>query len=103
MFHVHRKDFFEVPYARLRCIVEPKFAERSIMKHSEYLKKGTFLETSAKSVSGQELVTESGERVPFDFLIIGTGTTFSGPTTKEELLKFYQAGMYKFTRVYHSF
>jgi NADH dehydrogenase FAD-containing subunit len=85
------KDFFEVPYARLRCIVEPKFAERSIMKHSEYLKKGTFLETSAKSVSGQELVTESGERVPFDFLIIGTGTTFSGPTTKEELLKFYQA------------
>ncbi|KAG0562401.1 hypothetical protein KC19_9G143200 [Ceratodon purpureus] len=85
------KDFFEVPYARLRCIVEPKFAQRSIMKHSEYLKKGTFLQTSATGVSGQELITASGERVAFDFLVIGTGTTFSGPTTKEEMLKFYQA------------
>ena len=72
--------------------MEPKFAQRSIMKHSEYLKKGTFLQTSATGVSGQELITASGERVAFDFLVIGTGTTFSGPTTKEEMLKFYQAG-----------
>ena len=92
MFHVHRKDFFEVPYARLRCIVEPKFAQRSVMKHSEYMKKGTILQTQATGVSGSEVITSSGERVPFDFLVISTGTTFSGPTSKEELLKVYQSG-----------
>lgn len=62
------------------------------MKHSEYMKKGKVLRTSASGVSGSELITASGERVPFDVLVVGTGTTFSGPTTKEELIKEYQAG-----------
>lgn len=62
------------------------------MKHSEYMKKGKVLRTTASGVSGSELTTASGERVPFDVLVVGTGSTFSGPTTKEELLKVFQAG-----------
>lgn len=85
------KEYFEVPFAKLRCIVEPKFAERSIVKHSDYIKTGKVLQTAASGVSGSELLTASGERVPFDVLVVSTGTFFSGPTTKNELLKDYQA------------
>jgi len=87
-----RKEYYEVPFAKLRCIVEPKFAERAIVKHSDYLKTGKVLQTAASAVTGSEVVTASGERVPFDILIVGTGTLFTGPTTKNELLKNYEAG-----------
>lgn len=79
-----------MPYAQLRCIVEPKFAERSIMKHSEYLKVARHVQSAAESVSGSEVITSSGDRVPFDFLVISTGTTYSGPSTRAEQIKVYE-------------
>lgn len=87
-----RKEYYEVPYAEMRCMVEPKFAERSIIKHSEYLKKSRVVMSAAKSVSASEVVTESGERVLYDYLVISTGSTYTGPSTKDERVKLYEAG-----------
>ena len=80
-----------MPYAQLRSIVEPKFAQRSVVKHSEYLKAARHVQSAAESVSGSEVITSSGNRVPYDFLVIATGTTFSGPTTKSERIKMFEA------------
>jgi hypothetical protein len=81
-----------VPYAQMRCIVEPSVAERSVVKHSEYLKTARVVQSAAESVSGSEVVTASGDRVPFDFLVITTGTTYGGPSTRAERIKIYEAG-----------
>jgi hypothetical protein len=87
-----RKDYFEVPYAALRCTVEPTFAERSCIKHSEYLKKAKLVQSSAQSVSDSAVVTVSGDKIPYDFLVVCTGSTYTGPATKAERIKEYQAG-----------
>lgn len=80
-----------MPFAQLRCIVEPKFAERTLIKHSDYLKTARHVQSAAESVSGSEVITASGDRVPFDFLVITTGTTFNGPSTRAERLKMFEA------------
>ncbi|KAG0577160.1 hypothetical protein KC19_5G135500 [Ceratodon purpureus] len=95
------KEYYEVPYAQMRCIVEPSMAERSVLKHSEYLKTAHIVQSAAESVSGSEVVTESGERVPFDFLVITTGTTYSGPSTKAERVKLYEADKEKIVAADH--
>lgn len=80
-----------MPYAGMRCIVEPTFAERSVIKHSEYLKTGRVVQSAAASVSGSEVITAAGDHVPFDFLVIATGTTYDGPSTKAERVQGYEA------------
>ena len=80
-----------MPYAQLRNVVEPKFAERSVIKHSEYLKTARHVQSAAESVSGSDVITSSGDRVPFDFLVIATGTTFDGPSSRAERLKAFEA------------
>lgn len=79
---VDPKDHMEVPYARLRCIVQPCFAERSLIPHSEYLKKARHVLGYAESVSTTEVVTSSGDILPYDFLVVATGSMYKGPSTK---------------------
>jgi NADH dehydrogenase FAD-containing subunit len=88
---IEPKDFHEVPYAGLRCIVEPTFTGRSLIKLSEILKQARVVQSAAESVSGSEVITAAGDHVPFDFLVLATGTTFSGPRTKDERVKEYEA------------
>lgn len=87
-----RKDYTEVPYAALRCIVEPAFAERSLIKHSEYLKNGKHVQSAVKTATASAVITVSGETIPYDFLVITTGTTFNSPpgkvTRQERLAEF---------------
>jgi NADH dehydrogenase FAD-containing subunit len=85
------KDYFEIPYAALRCTVEPKFAQRSIVKHTEYLKKAKLVQSSAQSVSDSAVVAASGDRIPYDFLVVCTGSTYTGPATKAERIKEFEA------------
>lgn len=89
--YIFRKEYHEVPYAQLRNVVEPKFAERSVIKHSEYLKTARHVQSAAESVSDSDVITSSGDRVPFDFLVIATGTTFDGPSSRAERLKAFEA------------
>jgi NADH dehydrogenase FAD-containing subunit len=81
-----------INYAALRCTVEPKFAERAIVKHTEYLKKAKLVQSSAQSVSDSEVVAVSGDRIPYDFLVVSTGSTYTGPATKAERIKEFEAG-----------
>ncbi|KAL3687934.1 hypothetical protein R1sor_014243 [Riccia sorocarpa] len=81
------KNFFDIPYARLRAIVEPAIAERSLVLHSEYLKKAKIVESCAESATATEVVTSSGEHIPYDYLVICTGTLFQSPPEKTTKLE----------------
>uniref|UniRef100_A0A0D6R8G9 FAD/NAD(P)-binding domain-containing protein n=1 Tax=Araucaria cunninghamii TaxID=56994 RepID=A0A0D6R8G9_ARACU len=84
------KEYFEIPWAQLRCMVEPNFAERCVFDHKEYFLNGRLVDSSAVNATDTEVVTASGERIPYDYLVIGSGSTFNGPPTKQERLKQFQ-------------
>lgn len=85
------KDYFEVPWALLRCMVEPSFAERSLFNHSDYMVNGRLVTSSAVSATDTHVVTASGESIRYDYLVIGTGSKFEGPSTRQERLKQFEA------------
>ncbi|KAJ7561187.1 hypothetical protein O6H91_03G017500 [Diphasiastrum complanatum] len=87
---VDPKEYFEVPFSLLRSIVEPEFGERTVFKHADYLKKAELVIASAKSATETEVVTTSGDRLPYDYLVIATGTTYEGPATRTERVKYFQ-------------
>ncbi|KAH7279215.1 hypothetical protein KP509_37G010700 [Ceratopteris richardii] len=85
------KDYMEVPYARLRSIVEPDITERSLVPHADYLKRANHLLGYAKDVSDKAVVTSTNEELPYDYLIIATGSTYDGPSTKAERIQEFHA------------
>lgn len=89
-----RKDYFEVPFAALRCLVEPKVAERSVINHNSYLKKAKVVISTAENATKTEVTTATGEKIPFDFLVICTGSTYTGPPTRLERIEEYQKGKF---------
>eukprot|EP01018_Ginkgo_biloba_P037512 Gb_24737 [translate_table: standard] len=75
----------------LRCMVEPSVAERSVFLHREYFENGRLVTSSVVSATEKDVVTASGEHIPYDFLVIATGSTFDGPTTKQGRIKQFEA------------
>ncbi|KAH9317367.1 hypothetical protein KI387_019136 [Taxus chinensis] len=85
------KAYFEIPWAMLRCMVEPSFAERSLFSHNDYFPNGRLVTSSAVSATDTEIVTASGERIPYNYLVIATGSTFDGPSSKQGRIKQFEA------------
>ncbi|XP_059627787.1 uncharacterized protein LOC132270629 [Cornus florida] len=67
------KEYFEITWASLRSTVEPSFAERSVIKHREYLTNGRVITASAIDITATEVLTSEGRLIPYDFLVIATG------------------------------
>jgi NAD(P)H-nitrite reductase large subunit len=57
--------------------------------------KNSILQMSvATEATRTEITTDSGEKIPFDFLVICTGSLYVGPRTKQERIVEYQTGEY---------
>ncbi|KAK8967622.1 hypothetical protein KSP40_PGU021872 [Platanthera guangdongensis] len=67
------KEYFEIPWAQLRSMVEPSFAERTLIKHSEYLTDAAIIQSHATKVSNREVQTADGRKFPYDYLVVATG------------------------------
>ncbi|KAH9303069.1 hypothetical protein KI387_014652, partial [Taxus chinensis] len=85
------KEYFEIPWAKLRCMVEPSFGERSVFLHSEYLKTAKLITSAVTSVTEEAVLTASGEDVKYDYLVFATGTAYDGPPTKADRLRQIEA------------
>ncbi|KAH7284588.1 hypothetical protein KP509_34G061300 [Ceratopteris richardii] len=85
------KDHLEIPYGQLRSIVQTDFADRTLVLHSDYLKKARHILGFAEKASITEVVTSTGELLPYDFLVIATGSTHKGPSTKVERIQEIQS------------
>lgn len=88
---IDTKEYFEIPWSNLRCMVEPSFADRCLMNHSEYAPRAQIVVGTATEVNESEVRTAEGHRVPYDYLIIATGHLEPGIVTKNEKLAYYES------------
>jgi apoptosis-inducing factor 2 len=89
---LNRKDYFDIPWTDLRSMVEPIFAEKALIKHSEYLSNGTTIISRAIDITATEVLTDEGRAVPYDFLVVATGHNEAIPKTKTERLEQFKKG-----------
>ncbi|XP_028797377.1 apoptosis-inducing factor homolog A-like [Neltuma alba] len=85
------KEYFEIPWAALRAMVEPSFGERIVVNHRDYFKKGNLVTSSAVNITETEVLTDDGSQIPYDFLVIATGHKEPLPKTRTERLDYYRA------------
>ncbi|XP_022752522.1 apoptosis-inducing factor homolog A-like [Durio zibethinus] len=85
------KEYLEITWANLRNMVEPSFAERSVINHRDYLTNGRVVTSAAINITDTEVLTEDGFLIAYDYLVIATGHKDPVPTTKMDRLNQYQA------------
>ncbi|XP_062082551.1 uncharacterized protein LOC133788912 [Humulus lupulus] len=88
---IDEKEYFEIPWARWRAMVEPSFGERSVINHRDYLTNGRIVASRAINITETEVLTAEGRHIPYDYLVIATGHTDPSPKTRSEMLNQYQA------------
>ncbi|PRQ32593.1 putative NADH:ubiquinone reductase (non-electrogenic) [Rosa chinensis] len=87
---IDQKEYFEIPWASLRTMVEPSFGERSVINHRDYLTNGQIITSGAINITDTEVLTGEGRLIPYDYLVIATGHADSVPKNKTGRLKEYQ-------------
>ncbi|KAL6977110.1 hypothetical protein U1Q18_025905 [Sarracenia purpurea var. burkii] len=89
---IDSKEYFEIPWATLRSLVEPSFAERSIINHNEYLPNVHLVVSTAINITESEVLTTQGSPIAYDYLVIATGRLDTGALARSEKLNHYQVG-----------
>lgn len=85
-------------------MVEPSFAERSLILHKHYLTGSRLIVSNAIEIRDSEVLTSEGRLVPYDYLVIATGHVDPlVPKTRAERLKQYQAGNFSFSPKHYVF
>ncbi|CAN7005884.1 hypothetical protein IGI04_009638 [Brassica rapa subsp. trilocularis] len=84
------KECFEITWASLRSMVEPSFAERTLVNHKNYFKNGRVVTSPAVNITESDVVTADGAVVGYDYLVIATGHNDLFPKTRQEKLSQYQ-------------
>ncbi|KAL7107917.1 hypothetical protein ACP275_06G083500 [Erythranthe tilingii] len=90
VFLIDSKEYFEIPWTNLRSMVEPSFAERTVINHSDYLPNAHIVTSDATSITETEVVTAQGRVIAYDYLVIATGHVSSGAFSKTEKLSYYK-------------
>ncbi|CAI9105744.1 OLC1v1004746C1 [Oldenlandia corymbosa var. corymbosa] len=85
------KEYFEIPWASLRGMVEPSFAERSVINHKDYLSNGRLVVSRAVNITNSDVLTAEGRLVGYDYLVVATGHDDPFPKTRRERLREYEA------------
>lgn len=73
-------------------MVEPSFAQRSVINHLEYIPSAHIIASAATDITENEVLTAQGRLIAYDYLVIATGHGDAGPCSKDEKLSCYQAG-----------
>lgn len=88
---IDTKEYFEIPWANLRSMVEPAFAKRSVINHVEYLPSARIITSTATDIADNKVLTAQGRLIAYDYLVIATGHLDSDAVTKIEKLSRYEA------------
>ncbi|KAJ8899989.1 hypothetical protein K2173_024100 [Erythroxylum novogranatense] len=88
---IDQKEYFEIPWSCLRAVVEPSFAERALINHSDYLPKAHIIASAATGITGTQVLTADGHACPYDYLVIATGHQDCAAKTRSERLDHYKA------------
>jgi NADH dehydrogenase FAD-containing subunit len=71
-------DFLEMTWVNPRGMVNPEWAQRSIMPYTTFLPGIQHIKDEATSLEATRLVTKSGQAVDFDFCVIAVGSSYAG-------------------------
>lgn len=88
---IDQKEYYEIPWGSLRAMVEPSFAERTVIKHSDYLTNAQIVVSTATNVTESEVFTADGHSFAYDYLVVATGHKDSFPRTRSERLSQYES------------
>lgn len=87
---IDQKEYFEITWANLRAVVEPSFAVRSVINHSDYLSNVEIVVSTAVSITDTEVVTAEGQTFVYDYVVVVTGHMESVPKSRTERLSQYE-------------
>lgn len=88
---IDEKDFFEFLIGSVRFFVDEKAITQGTFLHSEYLKRTKIVVARAETVTLTHVEIDSGQRIPFDFLVVSAGSSFAGTSkTLEEKRQWYR-------------
>nr|XP_010927066.1 apoptosis-inducing factor homolog B [Elaeis guineensis] len=89
------KEYFEITWAELRSMIEPSFADRSVINHTDYLSNGRIITSSAIDVTEANVLTTDGHSTAYDYLVIATGHANSSPRDRKDRLEQFQQASQK--------
>ncbi|GAA0158607.1 hypothetical protein Leryth_014915 [Lithospermum erythrorhizon] len=95
VFLIDPKEYFEIAWASLRCMVEPSFAEKTLINHTEYASNAHIITSAAINISETEVTTANGKTISYDYLVIATGHDEKTEFTKTEKLGYFKANQEK--------
>jgi len=87
-FHVtliDTKDYFEFTPSVLRTIVEPTHIKKLQVIHNHYLKSATVILKEVLGIQGDCVVLDD-QSVPFDYLVINSGSAYNQPFKETKLI-----------------
>jgi len=73
-------------------MVEPSFAERTLINHRQYFTKGDLVTSSAVNVTETEVLTADGQQIAYDYLVIATGHADPVPKSRTERVNQFKEG-----------
>ena len=76
----------------MRGLVEPSFAEGTVINHRDYFKNGDLVISSAVNITETEVFTDDDRQIAYDYLVVATGHTELLPKTRTERLDQYKEG-----------
>ncbi|EGG15758.1 putative apoptosis inducing factor [Cavenderia fasciculata] len=75
---IDTKDYFEFTPSILRTIVEPQHIKSIQVLHSHYLKHTNVIQKECRAVGAREVILDD-RSVPFDYLVINSGSSYNSP------------------------
>ncbi|KAK9081909.1 hypothetical protein Syun_030746 [Stephania yunnanensis] len=89
----NRKEYFEIPRASLRAMVEPSFAKRCVVNHNDYFRNGRIVISYAVNITDNSVFIADGNQITYDYLVVALGHNAYVPKTMTERLKQYEEGI----------
>jgi apoptosis-inducing factor 2 len=76
---VEPRDAFVHNVAALRGLVDLDWTDRFFLGYDRLLERGRVVRDRAVEVDGTSVTTESGQRIPADYIVLATGSTYPFP------------------------
>ena len=76
---IEPKDAFVHNIAALRALVDPEWTDRIFYPYRRLLSRGRVIHDRAVQVEADAVTIGSGERIPADYIVLASGSTYSFP------------------------
>lgn len=82
---IDTKDYFEFTPGILRTIVAPQHMRKIQKKHTDYLHATQFVRGTVSEVQKDHVIVEKN-KIPFDFLVIASGSAYREPIKEADII-----------------